>query len=139
MARSQRRGIGDWPTWGEQPPELWFAQIPQALALPVALPAPPPALLPPRPPRPRLATPGFVLGLIGACLCWVPVAGFGCGIFGFVLALSAARSVPRRHPGRDMATAGVVLAAIGVGLGVVSTALFTTIELSRLFSMINGD
>lgn len=136
----QRQGIGDWPTGGEQPPELWFGHVPFIPQRPAAPPAPPrqPPVQQARPRHP-LVTAGFTVALIGACISWLPIVGFGCGIFGFVFAFAGLRALPRRAPGRDMAIAGVVLACIGVGIGVIPTAILATVGLDGLFGTVTGN
>lgn len=133
-----RAGIGEWPVWGDEPPELRFRQIPSTpVHAPAAsLPPPPAADMGPQPPR--LAVPGFILGLLGACLGWVPVAGLGCGLFGAVLSMQARRAIPPGHRGRVMPTAGLVLGCIGVAFGVFTSAIAVTIGLNALFGALYG-
>lgn len=133
-----RPGIGEWPAWGDEPPELWFAQV-ASTPLPAAAPIPPAIrAAPTAPASPNLALPGFVLGLLGACLCWVPLVGLGCGIFGAVLSLQARRAVPPGHRGREMPTVGLVFACIGIAIGVIASAIFATIALDGLFNAVYG-
>lgn len=134
-----RAGIGEWPAWGDEPPELWFRQVHSAPvpAAPFRLPpGPAPAA---RPKSSRIALAGFILGLLGACLSWVPLGGLGCGLFGAVLSLQARRATPPRHPGRALPTAGLVLGCIGTVFGVGATAIAATVALNALFNLVyNG-
>ncbi len=133
-----RPGIGEWPVWGDEPPELWFAQV-ASRPVPATAPLPPgPRVAAAGPASPDLTLPGFVLGLIGACLCWVPLVGLGCGIFGAVLSLQARRAFPPGHRGRELPTVGLVFACIGIAVGVVASAIFTTIALDGLFNAVYG-
>jgi len=104
-----------------------------ALALP-----PGPAAAASGPASPNLALPGFILGLVGALLGWLPLVGLGCGIFGAVLSLEARRVFPRGDRRRELPTAGLVLACIGIGVGVISSAILTTIALDGLFNAVYG-
>lgn len=136
MSQRPRPGIGEWPAWGDEPPELWFAPVP-------TVPARPPASAPPAPSvdgkaRPGLAVPGFILALLGACFCWVPLLGLGSGLFGAVLSTQARRATPPGQRGRGLATVGLVLGCIGVAGGVLWSAIFATIALNRLFNVLYG-
>lgn len=135
-----RPGIGEWPVWGDEPPELWFAQVasrPVPSAVPAAVPPAGPGAAA-GPASPNLTLPGFIFGLLGACLCWVPLVGLGCGIFGAVLSLQARRAFPPGHRGRELPTVGLVLACIGIGVGVIASAVFTTVALDGLFNAAYG-
>lgn len=123
---------------GDQPPELWFAQVassPRAAGVPVAPVAEAAAA---GPASPNLTLPGFVLGLLSAFLGWVPLVGLGCGIVGTVLSLQARRAFPPGHRARVLPTAGLALGCVGIAVGVISSAIFTTIALDGLFNAVYG-
>lgn len=139
--RSQpRAGIGEWPVWGAEPPELWFGQIPPA-PLPAAAgghrahPAPGPGA---RPASSSMSLTGFILGLVGACLSWIPLAGLACALFGAVLSLQARRATAAGPERRTLPTAGLVLGCIGMVVGVSATAVFATIALNALLAAAYG-
>ncbi len=130
--------------WGDEPPELWFAQVASA---PVAATGPVPAAaqLPAAASgievgavSPDLGLPGLLLGLLGACLCWVPLIGLGCGIFGAVLSWQARGAFLPGDRRRGLPTVGLVLGCIGIGIGVIASAIFTTIALDGLFNAVYG-
>lgn len=136
MSDAPRPGIGEWPVWGDEPPQLWMAPAP-------ARPAPPGLAPPPLAPAPsrtshRLALPGFLLALLGACFCWLPVIGLGSGLFGAVLSTQARRASPPGQSRRGLATVGLVLGCIGVAGGVLWSAIFVTIALQSLFTRLYG-
>lgn len=139
MSGERRPGIGEWPVWGQEPPRLWIGQ---AQPLPVPATGPPPLPLPPPAPAapahrgPRL--PGFLLGLLGACLCWIPVLGLGSALVGAVLSMQARRLVPAGQRGRELPMVGLVLGCVGVVGGVLWSAIFATIALDRLLSTLAG-
>jgi hypothetical protein len=62
----------------------------------------------------------------------------GCGIFGAVLSLQARRTFPPGDRGRDLPTVGLVLGCIGIAVGVIASAIFTTIALDGLFNAVYG-
>jgi hypothetical protein len=131
-----RAGIGEWPVWGQEPPELWFRQV-ASHSLPATAPAVPvPAEPAPasQPASPQLAVPGFILGLIGACLGWIPLVGLACALFGGVFSWHARRAMAPGHPRRALATGGLVLGAIGVAFGMGASAILATVALNALFS-----
>lgn len=133
-----RPGIGEWPVWGDEPPELWFAQVHSRPVPAGAGPLPPAVAAVPSRRSPNLALAGFVLGLVGALLGWIPLVGLGCGIFGAVLSLEARRVFPRGDQRRVLPTAGLVLGCIGIVGGVIASAIFATIALDGLFNAVYG-
>ncbi len=131
-----RPGIGEWPVWGDEPPELRFRQIPSAPVTRTWGRVPPWTGTRPAPPRVGLT--GFVLGLVGACLSWVPLAGLACALVGAVLSLQALRATPAGYPGRTLPTTGLVLGCIGMVFGVSTSAILATLALNALFTAIYG-
>lgn len=131
-----RAGIGEWPVWGDEPPELRFRQIPSgpASAGAFGLPAWPAPRGGARPAAAPMAVAGFVLGLVGAFFSWVPLVGLGCALFGAVLSMQARRLVAPGYQGRAMPTAGLVLGCIGLVFGVSASAIFATVALNALLS-----
>ncbi|MBO0747599.1 MAG: DUF4190 domain-containing protein [Acidimicrobiaceae bacterium] len=128
-------GIGEWPLWGDEPPDLWFRQVGTPPSGVRVVHGPPAEATPA---SPRLALPGFILGLLGACLAWIPVGGLGCAVFGVVLSIQARRAIPPGYRGRELPTAGLVLGCIGVAFGTPTTVVLVTIALNALFSAAYG-
>ena len=62
---------------------------------------------------------GFVTGLLGALLSWIPIAGIVLGVLGIVLGGVATAQARRSGAAKGLATAGIVLGAIGVVIAVV--------------------
>lgn len=135
-----RAGLGEWPVWGDEPPELWFGHVGSG-PLPANVaglpPWPPPAGVA-RPSASPLAVAGFILGLLGACFSWVPLLGLGSALFGAVLSMQARRLVAPGHQGQALPTAGLVLGCIGIAFGVSASAIFATIALNALLSAAYG-
>lgn len=130
-----RAGIGEWPVWGDEPPELRFRPI-SAARLPTA-PVPwPAAATGARPAPPGMALAGFILGLLGACFSWVPLVGLASSLFGAVLSTQARRVLAPGGRGRTLSTAGLVLGCVGVVFSVSSSAIFATIALNALFNAV---
>ena len=65
------------------------------------------------------AVAGMILGIIGLIAWLLPLIGYPVSITGLVLALKGRRAFSRR----TMATAGVVLSAIALGLTVLSSLI----------------
>ena len=66
---------------------------------------------------------GFVTGLLGLLLSWVPIAGIILGALGVILG-GVGISQGRKAGGRTgLATAGVVLGALGVVVAIVLVAV----------------
>ena len=55
-----------------------------------------------------------------------------------MLSLQARRAFPPGHRGRELPTVGLVFACIGIAVGVVASAIFTTIALDGLFNAVYG-
>lgn len=135
-----RAGLGDWPVWGDQPPELWFEGPPSA-RVPAGRTPPPAPSTPagaPRTPSSRMAFAGFILGLLGACLSWLPLAGLACAVFGAVFSFQARRAIGPGRQDRGLATAGLVLGCTGVVLGVSASAILSTVALDAAFNALYG-
>lgn len=135
-----RAGIGDWPVRGDEPPELWFGQVRAAAvpAAPATLAGPPTLPTSWRPAPSRLAFAGFILGLLGACVSWLPLADLTCAVIGAVLSVQARRVLAPGRQDRHLATAGLVLGCLGIVLGVSASAILATIGLNALLSAIYG-
>lgn len=131
-----RAGIGEWPVWGDEPPELRFRQAPPARTPVTAagLPAWHVPVSGARPAASTMAVAGFILGLAGAFFSWLPVVGLGCALFGAVLSVQGRRLVAPGHPGRALPTAGLVLGCIGIVFGVAASAVFATVALNALLN-----
>lgn len=135
-----RAGLGEWPVWGDEPPELWFGHVPSGPLPPnvAGLPRWPPPSPVARPSASPLAVTGFILGLLGACLSWVPLVGLGSALFGAVLSMHARRLVAPGHQGQALPTAGLILGCIGIAFGVSASAIFATVALNALLSAAYG-
>ena len=66
---------------------------------------------------------GFVTGLLGALLSWFPIAGIVLGILGIVLGGVGISQGRRNGTPTGLATAGVVLGVLAIGIAVVLTAV----------------
>ena len=66
-----------------------------------------------------MAVGGFVTGLLGALLSWIPIAGILLGIVGVVLSGIGLAKGRREGTPTGLATAGVVLGALAVVIAVV--------------------
>ena len=87
---------------------------------------PPPPYGPP--PTNGLAIGGFVCGLLGFVLAWVPFVGFALSIVGLVLSVPGMGRARKVGAGTGLAVSGLVLSIIGLLAGVA----FTIAVLSRV-------
>lgn len=79
---------------------------PPAYAQPNAYPQP---ALPPNEPVSGVAIAGLIVGIVGLCICWVPVLGLLAGVAGIILSAIGQR---RSQSSRVLAIIGLVLSII---------------------------
>ncbi len=79
----------------------------------------------------------LVVGIIGICFFWIPFAGLLPAIGAIILGIFGKKQCDAdpNITGRGMATAGVVLGAIAVGLSILVAILFFVggMALTRMF------
>lgn len=76
-----------------------------------------------------LATAGFVLGLLGMLLSWIPVIniiGIILGVLGVVLAGVGLAKSKRANAGKGLAIAGIVLGGLAVLFAILVNAVFVS-------------
>ncbi len=72
-----------------------------------------------------MAVAGFVVGLVGLLLFWIPYLGAVIALVGLVLAIVGFRQANERQAPKGLAIAGLVCAIIGVLLGLLWSIAFT--------------
>ena len=99
-----------------RPDQPQFGYVPYARSAPSAAPA-----------GNVLAIPGLVLGIVGAVVGLAPLlykVALACGILAFTFGILGRRPSTRAGaPNRRMATAGIILGVIAVGLGIFGAIL----------------
>src|SRR5579883_2020308 len=69
----------------------------------------PPPALPPNEPVSGVAIAGLIVGIVGLCICWVPVVGLLAGVAGIILSVIGQR---RSQSSRVLAIIGLVLSIL---------------------------
>jgi FtsH-binding integral membrane protein len=94
---------------------------------------PPPPAVPPaaglperKPGPPGLAIAGFVVGVVGLLICWLPIAGLIVGLVGLALSFVGQRQAQEKDAPAGLATAGIICSILAVLVGIVFTVLWVT-------------
>lgn len=80
---------------------------------------------PPQPSGAGMGIAGFVTGLIGLLLCWLPGLGVICAALGVIFGAIGMNQLKRTGGNPGLAIAGLVLGVLGVVLFVVFLILWT--------------
>jgi hypothetical protein len=75
--------------------------------------------------HPGMAIAGFVVGLLGLILFWVPYLGALLAIVGLVLSILGLRQANERNAPKGFAIAGLVCSILGALIGIIWTIAFT--------------
>ena len=75
-----------------------------------------------------LGTAGFVLGLLGLILCWVPVFGIILGLLGVILGGVGISSGKKKGAGTGLAISGLVLGLISLVPAVIIIAAVSSVN-----------
>lgn len=136
----RRRGLGEWPPWGQRPPELIDPGAPARLGPPPppvpAEQAVPPQPAPHAPPVPGAGTSALsvaaivVASLTGAFLLLVPILNCLGGALALVLGVAARREIYRaggRLSGDGAAIGSIVVGGVMVVIGLLEIVVLFVI------------